>query len=150
MRINLKEMDKSDIDEVMKIERESFHIPWSREAFLNLIYSSSSICLVAVTEDRSVVGFICIRYVTDEAEILEFAVKESFRGIGIGRKLLNEALKKLDNLGIASVYLEVRPSNTPAIALYKRAGFIETGRRKNYYMEPKEDALLMKLSLKKL
>ena len=151
MFYTVKEMQKQDIKDVMKIERESFHIPWSKEAFLNLLQSQNTLCLVATTtEDNSIAGFICLRYVLDEAEILEFAVKCSLRRRGIGWTLLNEALKKLKASGVTTVYLEVRPSNTAALALYKKAGFQQTAIRRDYYFEPREDAILMKLSLKEL
>ncbi len=145
----IREMTIGDLEEVFRIERDSFSIPWSKDSIKKEIESKNSVCLVAETEG-SIEGFIMARAVLDEAELLEFAVREHSRGRGIGRELLSKVLDALKQRGVKVVYLEVRPSNKVAVGLYKSAGFSEYGRRRDYYMEPREDALLMKLPVEKL
>ncbi|RMG67153.1 MAG: ribosomal-protein-alanine N-acetyltransferase [Nitrospirae bacterium] len=148
-KINIRPMRGEDLDGVFWIERDSFSIPWSKEAIKRELENPHCICLVAEVNGR-LAGFIMGRYVVDEAEVLEFAVKEEFRRKGVGLGLLSALKEKLRKRNIKVLYLEVRQSNTPAIRLYQKAGFKEWGRRRDYYFEPREDALLMKLPLEEL
>ncbi len=145
--IVIREMEVGDLEEVFWIERDSFSLPWSKEALKKEIENKNSLCLVADT-DNTVSGFIMAKAVLDEAEILEFAVKKDLRKKGIGTSLLAALLAGLKQRGVKTVYLEVRASNIIAINLYKKAKFIKYGIRKDYYMEPREDAILMKLFIK--
>ena len=86
---------------------------------------------------RTFAGFILSRLVTDEAEILSVAVAAARRGKGLARRLLDLHLRRLAGLGVRRVFLEVEEGNTPALRLYRRAGFRQVGRREGYYQESK-------------
>lgn len=93
-------------------------------------------------------GFIYARQVADEAEILNIAVRPSFRRQGVGEQLLNGMLERLRSNQVTRVFLEARESNAPAIALYEKHGFVRNGRRRGYYSNPPEDALLFERKLR--
>jgi len=136
----------SDVPAVLAILEESPEAAaWSRESLLQLD-SVTPTAWVAEWEGI-VAGFLIGRSAADEFEILNMAVSGAHRRRGIGSKLLESALEVSRKAGSARVYLEVRASNEPAIALYKRHGFTECGRRVKYYRDPVEDAVLLSLSL---
>lgn len=115
--------------------------PWEEQGILRSIEND----LVFVYEGA---GVIIARQVTDELEILNFAVKKDLRRQGIGNALLCFLLKEAEKRGVKTVYLDVRQSNSAAIMLYKKYGFEICGERKNYYHDPQEDAVLMNLDIK--
>ena len=140
----LREFAASDVPAVLTILQESPEAAaWSRESLLQL----DSVAPTAwVAEWEGIVaGFLIGRSAADELEILNMAVAREHLRRGIGSKLLESALEVSRKAGSARVYLEVRASNEPAIALYKRHGFTECGRRVRYYRDPVEDALLFSL-----
>jgi ribosomal-protein-alanine N-acetyltransferase len=92
---------------------------------------------------KELIGFVVTRQVSGEVELLNIGIEPGSRRQGIGRRLLAAALGKAKSEGAKKVYLEVRVSNAAAIAFYHRAGFRFTGRRKDYYCDPREDAVLM-------
>lgn len=106
------------------------HDPWAATDFAAFIDDPSAL-LVANAR-----GFVLLRVVLDEAEVLTFAVAPASQGQGIGTALLTEALAMAKARGVSRVFLEVAADNTPARALYARAGFCQTGLRKGYYMRP--------------
>ena len=108
------------------------------EAFEN----KYSIILSAVSAGR-VIGFLNGTAVLDEAELLNIAVMEEYRGMGAGGALIGEFLHILSDKNVGTVYLEVRESNAEAISLYKKYGFEQNGMRRNYYRHPVENAVLM-------
>lgn len=97
----------------------------------------------AVLRGEKVAGFLILSAVLDEAEILEVAVSEDLRRNGIGSELMDEVFVWCAENGISHIFLEVRESNSPARAYYKKYGFVENGVRKNYYSHPVENAVLM-------
>jgi ribosomal-protein-alanine N-acetyltransferase len=135
----IRDLAAQDIPAISAILRESPQAArWSEES---LLQSASDGSAAWVAELNGIVaGFLIGRRAADEFEILNMAVAVVHRGHGIGSKLLQSAL---DFTGITRVYLEVRASNRPAIALYARHGFTECGRRPRYYWDPVEDALLL-------
>ena len=135
-------MSESDLDEVVAIENDSFPHPWTKAHFLSELEGDHSFPLIALGVENHIIGYICPMIILDEGHILDIAVHKNYRGNGIGKMLVERVLLDLSNRGAAFVSLEVRLSNKSAINLYKRLGFIETGRRKAYY-ENGEDALLM-------
>ncbi len=135
-------MSEADLDAVLVIEADSFPHPWTREHFTQELRAAYSFPLVAMTPEGMIAGFICPMLLLDEGHILDVAVHRDFRGCGIGRLLVEHVLEECRKGGAEFVSLEVRPSNADAVALYKRLGFVETGRRKRYYQDG-EDALLM-------
>jgi [ribosomal protein S18]-alanine N-acetyltransferase len=147
-KISVRAMCEQDLETVLAIESASFPRPWTRRHFLDEIASSCSIPLVALSADDRLVGYLCLKLVLDEAEILDVAVADAERGRGIGRILVESALKLCREREMALLFLEVRVSNQPAIALYLRHGFRESGRRKRYY-ENGEDAMLMEYTFER-
>jgi len=137
-------MRERDIPAVLKIERTSFSTPWSEEAFHQEIRKPYALSKVAVLED-SIIGYICINIIFDDCHILNLAVHPDFRKRGIATALMKEILNESGEKRCRFFYLEVRASNTGAKTFYERLGFNIAGVRKNYYVSPDEDALLMVL-----
>jgi [ribosomal protein S18]-alanine N-acetyltransferase len=135
-------MCERDLETVLAIETASFSHPWTRRHFLDEIASPFGIPLVAIGPDCCIAGYLCLKLVLDEAEILDVAVDGSLRGNGVGRTLVERALNLCREQKAALVALEVRAGNQAAIALYRRFGFRDSGLRKRYY-EDGEDAILM-------
>ena len=145
------------IDEIVKIERDSFGDPWSENIFLDLLDYPLAVCFVALelppstsltTQSYGVVaGYLIAYHILDEIQILNIAVKESMRHRKIATRLFEVIFDYAKNENIQEFTLEVRTSNTGAIELYKKLGFEIDGIRKNYYANPKEDAVLMSLKL---
>lgn len=132
-----------DADAMMAISKESpKSANWSKEGYLKLAEESGSLALVVET-DGVTSGFLIGRQVADEGEVLNLAVSETHRRKGEGSALLAAALEEFRLRGVKSFYLEVRESNTGAIAFYERHGFAKTGLRRGYYQEPDEAAVTM-------
>ena len=138
----IRPMTETDLDQVLATEAASFAVPWSRDHFLHEMRSPLSFPLVAEDGDGGIAGFICPMQVLDEGQILNLAVAPACRGKGVGKSLVEHALRTFRLQGALFVGLEVRPSNTVAFHLYSRCGFVAEGRRKGYY-ENGEDAILM-------
>ena len=135
-------MSEADLEAVLEIESASFSRPWTRRHFLDEMQSSFGYATVAIAPDGVLAGYLCLKQVLDEAEILDIAVSAAERGRGLGRMLVEDALVASRGRGAANVSLEVRVGNNEAIGLYERLGFREIGRRKRYY-DNGEDAILM-------
>jgi ribosomal-protein-alanine N-acetyltransferase len=134
----------SDVPSVLAILQESPEAAaWSQESLLQL--DSVTPTAWVAERDGIIAGFLIGRSAADEFEILNMAVSGAHRRRGIGSQLMESALEVSRKAGTARVYLEVRASNGPAIALYKRHGFTECGRRPRYYRDPVEDAILLAL-----
>lgn len=134
--------DGFPLDDVMRIERSSFTVPWTEDDFLTLLSRDYAVTIIA-EENNAAVGYGCATAVAGEAEILNLAVDEKERRRGIGRELLIRLIKAVADRGARRIFLEVRESNAGARALYSSAGFAETGVRRNYYRLPAEDAIIM-------
>ncbi len=140
--ISVCPMTERDLEQVLAIENDAFPLPWTRNHFLDELNSPHSFPLVALGQDGLVLGYVCPMQLLDEGHILDVAVRKDFCGRGVGRLLVETALRMCREKGADFVSLEVRPSNAAAISLYLRLGFAAVGRRKAYY-ENGEDALLM-------
>ena len=142
-------MTAGDLPEVMAIERASFPNPWHETTFRGEIQNEGiSFPLVAIEPtERRVVGYIIFWRIQDEIQINNIAVHPDFRGLGIGEAILREVLDKVRAEGAVFASLEVRVSNGPARALYEKLGFEIIGSRKDYYINPAEDALVLGLNL---
>ena len=132
----------ADLDQVLAIESASFPRPWTRQHFLDELASPHARLLAARTADGTLVGYLCLRILFDEAEILDVAVDPAQRRFGAGRQLVAAAFAVCRTQSLHTLGLEVRISNQPAIALYRAFGFQDSGIRRRYY-ENGEDALLM-------
>jgi ribosomal-protein-alanine N-acetyltransferase len=145
--VDIRKMRSADLPQVMLIELATFTMPWGESTFRGLLRRKDSDLLVAEYKGE-VAGYAVFWAVLDQGELGNVAVDESFRGRGIGSKLIRAVLERAYERGVHEVFLEVRKSNVRAQDLYKSFGFSEVGRRKNYYLEPLEDALVMKIVLK--
>ena len=144
-------MRREDIDQVLAIERVTFPFPWGRKAFETELENPNARNIV-VKEKRadgadSVVGYVCFWLVVDEIHIMNIAVLPEYRRQGIGAKLLQEVLSEGRQQQCKVATLEARPSNRPAILFYEKFGFKVVGRRRGYYSETGEDALIMSRNL---
>jgi len=150
----LDAMRVDDVPAVTGIEIESFANPWPPGAFLEEIRNAHARCLVARPEGEpaasrgTVDGYVCYWVLGDEVLINNIAVRADRRGLGLGRQLLRHALSDGRASGCRAAYLEVRPSNEAAIRLYRSHGFETIMRRKGYYSDTREDALVMRATLK--
>lgn len=140
-------MRVADLDEVLAIERLSFSMPWSRGAFIYEIEQNRvARCWVMRDADR-VLGYVCLWEVVDELHITNIAVDPRHRRRGIARTLLRGVLEDARHRQLRLVVLEVRPSNREALTLYESFGFRVVGRRRGYYYDTGEDALVMEALL---
>ncbi|MBI5682628.1 MAG: ribosomal protein S18-alanine N-acetyltransferase [Deltaproteobacteria bacterium] len=139
-------MSPLDINEVLKIEDESFPKPWAASLFEKELKNPFSLSFVArlnKKDSSKLIGYIVIWLVAEEAHILNIAVHPDYRRKGIGKRLIKFIMDFLLNKSTRAVYLEVRDSNTAAQKLYRGFGFREIGIRKGYYSDNKEDAVVM-------
>lgn len=146
--INIVPLCEEHIEEIAQIEIESFknQDPWSKNMFAELLDNSLAVCFAAM-ENIEVAGYLVAYHIFDEMQILNIAVKESKRHRKIATGLFDAVFHYAKSEKIKEFTLEVRPSNIAAINLYKKLGFEIDGVRKNYYANPKEDAVLMSLKL---
>jgi len=138
----------ADISAIWAIESLSFPTPWSRWSFLAELGHRNSHLLVAgppPPQPWQTWAYLIFWVVLDEMHILNLAVHPAQRRRGVARRLLSEGLAQARSLGAEIAWLEVRPSNTAALALYESFGFKEVGRRPRYYEDTQEDALLLTL-----
>src|SRR5881409_3939194 len=136
-----------DLDDVLSIERASFSMPWSHGAFLYEMEQNQVARCFVVRHGARVAGYVCLWEVADELHITNIAVHPSARRRGIGRALLGQLLDDARGRALRLVILEVRPSNAAARALYESFGFRVVGRRRGYYYDTGEDALVMENDL---
>ncbi|HET9481224.1 MAG TPA: ribosomal protein S18-alanine N-acetyltransferase [Candidatus Polarisedimenticolia bacterium] len=153
-------MTRADLAQVVAIETASFGSPWPAGAFLEEIRSNKYARSLVARRNRPeggsapsaapVEGYICYWILADELLINNIAVRARARRLGIGRALLRHALGDAEQAGCVAAYLEVRPANVAAIRLYEAHGFTVVQRRKRYYADTGEDALVMRAALKGL
>ena len=147
LSLSLEPMRRADVDRLVEIERESFSMPWSRGAFLYEIEQNRVARCWACRADGVLVGYLCLWAIGGELHITNVAVARTYRRQGIARWMLTEVLDDARRRGARTVFLEVRPSNTEALGLYEALGFHVVGRRKGYYYDNGEDALVMEADL---
>lgn len=149
-RLQFSVMLPDHLEEVLAIERKSFPIPWSYQAFMfEVTENDFAFYLVALLEGK-VVGYGGMWVVLDEAHITNVAVHPDLRNRGVGLALMTEMLGRANVLGANKITLEVRPSNRTARSLYKSLGFVDRGMRRKYYSDNGEDAVIMWLNLNRL
>lgn len=140
--LQIHDMQKEDLGQIAQIEKASFSMPWSEKSFEEALDNPNAFYVVAEEEGR-VAGYCGAYLILDEADVNQVAVDSSRRNQGIGKKLMEALLERLEQAGASAVTLEVRKSNQTAIALYESLGFATEGIRKNFYEKPVEDALIM-------
>lgn len=146
MKISIRKMTVEDISAVVDLDQKSFSLPWPERSFrFEVTDNPASRCWVA-EQDGKVVGMIVVWLIVDEAHVATLATHPDFRRAGIAKRLLAHALRQLLNEGAQSSFLEVRASNSAAQDLYRKFGYEEAGRRRRYYRDNDEDAILMNLN----
>ena len=144
MHVRIVPMNADHLEELEKLERICFSRPWSRKMLAEELENQCAAFLVAQDSiTQQVMGYAGLLVMADEGYITNVAVFPEFRRQGVAAKLIAVFENFARGNKLAFLTLEVRPSNTAAIALYKGFGFEEVGRRKNYYDLPKEDALIL-------
>ncbi len=156
----IREMAFDDISQVAEIERENSLTPWDENGLLTYLLRDDTMFLVASEEfqgsetaddedyvEPHIYGYIGLLMVPWEADITNITVRSEDRNRGIGRKLLDEMIRRCPEKGVSVIHLEVRESADAARHLYEKTGFTIDGIRKGYYSLPTEDAVLMTLHL---
>jgi [ribosomal protein S18]-alanine N-acetyltransferase len=144
----LRTAGTDDLADVVAMERACYSDPWSASSFAALP-TDERVCFLVARDARTdcLLGFAVAWHVLDEGELANLAVAPESRGRGIGAALLDAVTTDALGRGTSQLYLEVRESNSAARRLYEAAGFHEIGRRKQYYMRPVEDALILRRTL---
>lgn len=137
-----RNMRKEDLDQVCQIEQKIFSDPWSSMGFFTSMKENGNIYLVA-EENHEILGYCGLWGVAGEGQICNVAVKEEARFRGIGYGMIKKLLETGREQGLTEFTLEVRESNLTAIRLYEKFGFVSEGIRKNFYDNPKENAVIM-------
>ena len=141
----IRKMTLDDLEQVVAIDQVSFSLPWPARSFrFELTDNEASRCWVADLDGR-VIAMLVGWFIVDELHVATIATHPEFRGQGIGREILLYSLRAAKEEGAVKSFLEVRESNEIAQTMYRSFGFVEDGRRKGYYKDNGEDAILMSL-----
>jgi ribosomal-protein-alanine N-acetyltransferase len=140
-------LSTAHLDEIVAIERRCFTDPWSRNLFWSEIEIGGGTYPRGAFLDGSLVGYLFAVLVADEAHLGNLAVEPGYRRRGVAQKLLDDLLAAALRAGARRITLEVRESNVGARKFYERNGFLDVAIRKSYYRNPKEDAIVMLLTL---
>lgn len=146
--LSLRQMVREDIEEVMRIERSIYPYPWSAGNFTDSL-NFGHVCKVAEL-DGAMVGYAVLMPAPDEAHLLTIGIATGHQRMGLGAALLEKMMAIAREAGMQRVILEVRPSNTAALALYRKCGFSQIGLRRGYYPADnngREDALVLEYIL---
>ena len=141
--IRIFQMTAQQVHQVAALEKRCFQDPWSENSVASELQNPLSLWLVAMDGDR-VAGYVGSQTVLGESDMMNVAVDGAYRRQGVGKMLIEALMEYLKARESHCLTLEVRDSNTPARNLYGSLGFSEIGRRKNYYRNPKEDALILR------
>ena len=143
--IEYRRMVPEDADGVARVEKACMPVPWSRESFWQEAANTDAYYLLGIDKDKDnlIMAYAGCWVLGNEGHITNVAVDPDYQGQGMGRKLMEKLVEAVKPLGVDSMTLEVRPSNTRALALYEKLGFKSVGRRPKYYTQPVEDAEIM-------
>lgn len=143
--IEFERMVQDDADGVARVEAACMPVPWSRQSFWEEASHSDAYYLIArdTDKDNLIIAYAGCWVLANEGHITNVAVDPAYQGQGLGRRLMNELTSRVKALGVDSMTLEVRPSNTVAINLYTSLGFRSVGQRPKYYTNPVEAAEIM-------
>ena len=141
--MELINMTSQHVAQVAALEKVCFSDPWSEKSVASELTNPLSTWIVAVDGD-TVTGYVGAQTCGDETDMMNVAVDPNYRRCGIARQLIEALILQLQDRGSHSLTLEVRVSNMPAVTLYGSMGFEQVGLRKNYYRNPKEDALILR------
>ena len=143
-KIRVRIAKSSDLDDIYELDMQTFAMPWSKEALSYDILENDNAFVIVAEYEGEFAGYADIWTVLDEADLNSIAVRVDFRRKGIGDAIMLAMTEILSANGVATINLEVRVSNMPAIKLYKKYGFNECGVRPGYYLDNGEDTLIMK------
>ena len=141
--MRIEPMTAAHVSQVAALEKICFSDPWSEKSVASELQNDLSLWLVALDGD-TVAGYVGSQTVLGETDMMNVAVHPDYRRRGIAEALVTALVVELKNRGSHCLTLEVRSSNAPARALYEKLGFAHIGTRKNYYRNPKEDALILR------
>ena len=141
--MEIRKMTAREVLQVAELEKLCFAMPWSEKSVAGELDNPLALWLVAMEGDR-LAGYVGSQTVMDETDMMNLAVAPQFRRQGVGEALVNALTASLKELGSRCLTLEVRDSNEAARALYGKLGFTEIGRRRGYYRDPREDALILR------
>lgn len=142
----ISNMNENHVRQIAELERLCFHDPWSENSIASELGNRLSVWLVALDEDK-VVGYVGSQTVIDETDMMNIAVHPNYRNRGVATALIVELTQQLKMRGSKGLMLEVRESNSAAISLYDKHGFLQVGCRRNYYRNPRENALILRKEL---
>lgn len=141
--LSFRSMTMDDIQTIVRIEQESFSSPWSAEAFRMELTQNHFARYMVLECGGETIGYGGMWLIVDEAHITNIAIREPYRGQGLGEKLLREMMRTAAWFGASRITLEVRVTNDRAQSLYRKLGFRDAGIRPRYYTDNYEDALIM-------
>jgi len=147
-KLVIRPFRSSDIRTVVSLEREVFPDPWPRSAFEDILRESGWYAVVAETDTGEIAGYACYLIIGPEGHLANIAVAPPFRRKSVAKRLLDNILNAVEESACEYLLLEVRPSNTNALAFYEKQGFALLYRRPNYYSRPVEDAIVLVRYLK--
>jgi [ribosomal protein S18]-alanine N-acetyltransferase len=145
--LSFRYMKEEDLDRIMIIEKESFTLPWSKEAFYNELHHNQYAVYIVLEDKGEPIGYCGVWIVVDEAHITNIAILPQYRGRRLGEALLRKVMETSKQMGATSMTLEVRVSNLTARNLYRKLGFQDGGIRKKYYTDNGEDGIVMWVKL---
>ena len=140
--IEFRLMRQTDAEEIAAIEEMTFAMAWSRKDFWAEAINTNAVYVVGIVENK-IVAYAGAWISFEEAQVTNVAVHPDYRGQGFGMKLFARLIAEVKKRGVTAITLEVRPSNEAAIRLYEKFGLKSVGRRKHYYIDNDEDALIM-------
>lgn len=141
--MTFRKMLTEDIEQVLNVEKQSFTLPWSREAFFNELNHNEYAVYMVIEDEGKIAGYCGAWIVIDESHITNIAILPEYRGQKLGEALLRKMIEISISMGVVRMTLEVRVSNAVAISLYEKLGFQKGGIRKRYYTDNQEDAYVM-------
>lgn len=141
--MEFRKMTAGEVSQVAELEKLCFTLPWSEKSVAGELENPLALWLVAMEGD-SLAGYVGSQTVMDETDMMNLAVAPQFRRQGVAEALVNALVASLKERGSWCLTLEVRDSNEAARALYAKLGFVEIGRRRGYYRDPREDALILR------
>ena len=146
--IDVRPAVEADLDWLCALEQECFSLPWTREQLSHQLSGGGKMLLVAELDGERA-GYMGLDFVLDEGYVTNVCTATAFRRRGVASALIDEMISRAAALELAFLSLEVRASNSPAIALYRGKGFVDVGVRPGYYEKPAEDAIIMNLYIRK-
>lgn len=141
--MEFKFMAEEHVQQIAELEKLCFTAPWSFRSIQGELTNQLALWVVALDGEK-LVGYVGSQSVLGEADMLNLAVDPAYRRMGVGAQLVCALVDRLEAMGVYCLTLEVRVSNQPAIRLYHRLGFVQVGCRRNYYSNPREDALILR------